>query len=307
MAGGPDESPQVGGFYLWVAKKGFFESRSSLDRKTARHFGAFRRSSGSGSTDAGDAQDGAALGGSYRESGSSPSGRPRTLQFPGALLSFRPVTHQTCSGVRTQPIVYCAPDGSATIVFRGCIRNVEELLSTSPFFRGENASIPNSPVARKNWLRADPASLAAEVVLHMYLCSRDSPIVFLNELEGSYSFAIYDDRQTAFAARDCSGREPLFYTLGSDGSVAVATEPLDVPAHDGWKELPAGMYLAGRNHQLAQHSLSLSELYSKEKRMNDEEGETLESALSHPASPSRRSQATSSPIQIPRFGGLPVA
>ena len=53
--------------------------------------------------------------------------------------------------------------------------------------------------------------------------------------------------------------------------------------------------------------LDRSELYSKEKRMNNEEGETLESALSHPASPSRRSQATSSPIQIPRFGGLPVA
>lgn len=106
--------------------------------------------------------------------------------------------------------MFQCPNGRGVIVMRGCIRNLDELLATSSFFRGDNTTVPNSPVARHNWFKGDSSLVSAEAILHMYLCSRGSPIVFLSELEGHYSFVIYDaDRQQVFAARDYTGKEPL--------------------------------------------------------------------------------------------------
>lgn len=201
----------------------------------------------------------------------SPGAFPRLLQFPGCMLDYAPAARQTCSGLRVQPVVFTCPGGQGVIVFQGCIKNLPELLVSSPCFRGGgDAGLPGFPERAR--LEADPGALCAEAVMHMYLCSRDAPVVFLSELEGSYAFALFDaGRQVAFAARDGSGRERLLYSLGADGGVAFSSGGgaggPDGPA--AWADFPAGHFMAGRGHALCRHSLSRSELRDRRRSLED--------------------------------------
>lgn len=63
----------------------------------------------------------------------------------------------------------------------------------------------------------------------MYHRCRDDPVLLLNELQGHYAFAIYDsERRQVFAARDSSGRHPLFYHVSEGEHVALASCPMEV-------------------------------------------------------------------------------
>jgi len=101
-------------------------------------------------------------------------------------------------------------------------------------------------------------------------------------LQGEYAFVIYDNkRKQAFAARDPSGDEPLFYHITEDGDVSFAGSRLAVP--DGeqpheWRELPPGHYISGKNPKLHQFALTPHQLAMREIQQEDELGSSLRSA-----------------------------
>lgn len=101
-------------------------------------------------------------------------------------------------------------------------------------------------------------------------------------LQGEYAFVIYDNkRKQAFAARDPSGDEPLFYHITEDGDVSFAGNRLAVP--DGeqpheWRELPPGHYISGKNPKLHQFALTPHQLAMREIQQEDELGSSLRSA-----------------------------
>lgn len=93
-------------------------------------------------------------------------------------------------------------------------------------------------------------------------------------LQGEFAFVIYDNkRKQAFAARDPSGDEPLFYHITEDGDVSFAGSRLAVP--DGeqpheWRELPPGHYISGKNPKLYQFALTPHQLAMREIQQEDE-------------------------------------
>lgn len=66
------------------------------------------------------------------------------------------------------------------------------------------------------------------------------------EAQGQFAFAAYDaDRKQVFAARDPSGKEPLFYSFGEDGGVSFANSALSVPGlEETWHALLPGAQLS---------------------------------------------------------------
>ncbi len=64
--------------------------------------------------------------------------------------------------------------------------------------------------------------------------------------QGQFAFAAYDaDRKQVFAARDPSGKEPLFYSFGEDGGVSFANNVLSVPGlEETWHALLPGAQLS---------------------------------------------------------------
>lgn len=101
-------------------------------------------------------------------------------------------------------------------------------------------------------------------------------------MQGEYSFIIYDHkRRQAFAARDPSGGEPLFYHISEDGDVSFAGSRLAVP--DGeqpheWRELPPGHYITGKNPRLHQFALTPHQLAMREIQQEDELGSSFRAA-----------------------------
>jgi hypothetical protein len=98
-------------------------------------------------------------------------------------------------------------------------------------------------------------------------------------LQGEYSFVIYDHkRRQAFAARDPSGDEPLYYHISEDGDVSFSGSRLAVP--DGeqpheWRELPPGHYISGKNPKLHQFALTPHQLAMREIQQEDELGSSF--------------------------------
>jgi hypothetical protein len=98
-------------------------------------------------------------------------------------------------------------------------------------------------------------------------------------LQGEFAFVIYDNkRKQAFAARDPSGDEPLFYHVTEDGDVSFAGSRLAVP--DGeqpheWRELPPGHYISGKNPKLHQFALTPHQLAMREMQQEDELGSSF--------------------------------
>eukprot|EP00879_Flechtneria_rotunda_P024427 GHRR01025895.1.p1 GENE.GHRR01025895.1~~GHRR01025895.1.p1 ORF type:complete len:172 (+),score=56.63 GHRR01025895.1:1317-1832(+) len=108
-------------------------------------------------------------------------------------------------------------------------------------------------------------------------------------LQGEYAFIIYDNKKKqAFAARDPSGDEPLYYHIGEDGSVSFASSRLAVPdgeqPHD-WTELPPGHYISGKVPKVHQFALTPQQLVMRE--IEEEDGTDV--SLSISSSSRRRS------------------
>ena len=60
---------------------------------------------------------------------------------------------------------------------------------------------------------------------------------------------VYDgDKHSVFAARDSSGREPLYYEIDDDNALPLSNAQLAVPVEAGgvqWAELPPGHFISG--------------------------------------------------------------
>jgi asparagine synthetase B (glutamine-hydrolysing) len=114
----------------------------------------------------------------------------------------------------------------------------------------------------------------------------EDPLILLSELQGAYSFALYDgDRRQLFAARDSSGSEPLLFCVDDDGGASVSNAPLAVGGGVEWAEVPPGHYLAGKTPRLRQFALTPAQLSERER-----EAEAAADDLSpHSHSSTRRS------------------
>lgn len=96
-----------------------------------------------------------------------------------------------------------------------------------PCSRAAAAPVPLNPLLRPphHALRASSASCQDGVclvvrslpTLALLACVRPCQRLLLLTLQGVYSFFIYDsNRRSVFAARDPSGREPLYYAMDED-------------------------------------------------------------------------------------------
>ena len=133
----------------------------------------------------------------------------------------------------------------------------------------------------------DPREAAAHAIYRMYI--REDPLILLSELQGQYAFCLYDgDKKQIFAARDSSGKEPLFMEICDDGAVSVSNSQITVPAPDGigftvWSELPPGHYAYGKSTlKIKQFALTPAQLSAREYY------DTLEDELSPRAASSGR-------------------
>jgi len=180
---------------------------------------------------------------------------------------------------RVQPSVYHEVDNNIACVFQGYLSNLDELIERYC----DNSGSPKSVAAR------DPREAAAQVIYRMF-ARGEEPLILLSELQGQYAFVLYDsEKKQVFAARDSSGREPLFVEIADDGAISLANTRLSVPSHDGmgyvqWSELPPGHYVAGKGGlKVKQFALTPAQLSAREYY------DTLEDELSPTAGSSGRS------------------
>jgi hypothetical protein len=109
-------------------------------------------------------------------------------------------------------------------------------------------------------------------------------------VQGEFAFVIYDNkRKQAFAARDPSGDEPLFYHITEEGDMSFAGSRLAVP--DGeqpheWRELPPGHYISGKHPKLHQFALTPHQLAMREMQQEDELGSSIRAVRFAAARPS---------------------
>lgn len=224
-----------------------------------------------------------ATGSSYRFSrsgglsGSVPS--TQSYVFPGGGITVKLGLYQVASEIyRVHPYVYSAPDNSAVICFSGYLSNLQEL---SRLYAGNKS--PKSPAARmvtegyslerKSSIERsmDVGAVTASVVLDLYQEQKEGgELIVLSELQGQYAFVIYDNnRRQAFAARDPSGSETLFFRMDEDGAISFASSRSAIPEVDrsrGWRELPPGHYISGKTPRLHQFALTPEQLQVREQR-----------------------------------------
>jgi len=164
------------------------------------------------------------------------------------------------------------------------LTNLDELIERY----GEPPSSPHSSPTAVVDAGRDPRERAAEVVYRMY-SKGDDPLILLSELQGQYTFVMYDgERRHIFAARDSSGKEPLYFEIADDGAISMSNTRLQVASPDGmgnveWQELPPGHFVAGKSPKLQQFALTPAQLTERELH------ESLEDELSPTAGSSRRS------------------
>ncbi|EFJ52326.1 hypothetical protein VOLCADRAFT_120289 [Volvox carteri f. nagariensis] len=159
--------------------------------------------------------------------------------------------------VRVTPYVQQSKD--TVLVFFGALSNLHDLLTRSR---------PGSGVAAPEG--AGTGALTTACILDLYK-SFDSgrELLMLSELQGQYSFVLYDSsKKQAFAARDPSGAEPLYYKVDEDGGVQYTNSLEHLHRSDAerrsWKELKPGHYMLGKT--VAQFALSLRQLEKREKK-----------------------------------------
>ena len=165
---------------------------------------------------------------------------------------------------RVQPSVYHEEDNNVACVFQGYLSNLDELIERYCDPSGQPSGSPKSVAAR------DPREAAAQVIYRMF-ARGEEPLILLSELQGQYAFALYDnEKKQIFAARDSSGKEPLFVEIADDGAISLANSRLSVPSHDGigyveWSELLPGHYVAGKGGlKVKQFALTPAQLSARE-------------------------------------------
>eukprot|EP00775_Hariotina_reticulata_P006219 gene6219-6456_t len=229
---------------------------------------------------------------SLSESSATPGSLPRQGSVPQtqcfvyktAGLSVKLGLEEVASDLfRVKPYVFSAPDNTAVIVFSGFLQNLSEISrrvgagrsgpSTPRFSDPNNAS----SLERKSSIERsrDLGALTASAVLQMYLDGREDgdELIMLSELQGEFAFVIYDNKhKQAFAARDPSGSETLYYHLAEDGALSFASSRMAVPEAeqpDQWRELPPGHYISGRHPKLHQFALTPQQLVMREMEEED--------------------------------------
>eukprot|EP00887_Chlorella_sp_A99_P006484 scaffold3.g6484.t1 len=148
---------------------------------------------------------------------------------------------------RVEPVVHY--DGAQlACVFTGHLENLGELAARYDAWGGGEGG-PSSPRA----VASDARALAAATLCAMYAREHSAGdlTVLLSELQGHFTFALYDSgARQLFAARDSrADSAPLYYELSEDGSLTLSNVQLLIPAEVGlvhWTELPPGHMLAGR-------------------------------------------------------------
>lgn len=231
---------------------------------------------------------------SVTAAGSLPGGASSTQSYvyKRAGLTVRLGLEEVASDLyKVKPAVYSAPDASAVVVFSGCLTNLAELSRRNgggpggP--RGGSASpsrfggdLNNSTLERKSSIERslDIGVSTARLVLELYqqqAAQREGDeVIMLSELQGEFAFVIYDNkRKQAFAARDPSGDEPLYFHISDEGDVSFAGSRLAIP--DGeqpheWRELPPGHFISGKAPKLHQFALTPQQLAMREIEQSDE-------------------------------------
>lgn len=133
-------------------------------------------------------------------------------------------------GTHREPSVYAT--SKAVIALFGCLSNGDELVERfQP--TGEYAGFTPDPSDDTSQLAAlvggvlmpcpsDQATLSAELILRLYDVCEGNVLLLLSELQGDFSFVLFDsDRRVAFAARDPTGGEPIYYTVDDGGGVVI--------------------------------------------------------------------------------------
>lgn len=142
-------------------------------------------------------------------------------------------------GTHREPSVYAT--SKAVIALFGCLSNGDELVERfQP--TGEYAGFVPEASDDTSQLAAlvggqptrgacDQATLSAELILRLYDMCEGHVLLLLSELQGDYSFVLFDsERRVAFAARDPTGGEPLFYSSDDGGGVVITNSTEHVAA-----------------------------------------------------------------------------
>jgi hypothetical protein len=191
---------------------------------------------------------------------------PLTALFPGGGAFILPTAQPQTPHVLLTKKAIC--------ILYGEISNLDELQESYNRNYGPDGSFSISEGSRQELeqpsfdARADQGTLAAELLLHMYLRTKTNDLlIMLSELQGHYSFVIYDSaRRRAYAARDPSGEHPLYYSTDSDGAVSYTNQKAIVPGAErkqDWQELLPGHFLSGKNPKMQQFALTRDELHAR--------------------------------------------
>lgn len=165
--------------------------------------------------------------------------------------------------VRVTPYVHHSKEH--IVVFFGALSNLDDLLRRGQEFQRGSSSLP---LGRS----AGAGARTGELLLMLYKRFGDGQeLILLSELQGSYAFVVYDNvRKQAFAARDASGSQPLFYRIDGDGSVSFTNSLAQLPggggersSDAGWCELPPGHFMSGKH--LTQFALTPKQLATRER------------------------------------------
>lgn len=177
---------------------------------------------------------------------------------------------------RIQPSVANDIENNGACVFYGFLSNVEELqqercMSESPYKgspRGSPKAVTPVFAFDDNIGEANETKECSSALLYRLYARGEDPLVLLSELQGQFAFVIYDGRQV-FAARDPSGKEPLYYDISDDGAVSISNSPVKILSPDGvgyiqWEELLPGQFISGKTPKVQQFALTPDELYARE-------------------------------------------
>ena len=144
-----------------------------------------------------------------------------------AVESTNKLTHRGANAVRFQKIdkgVYmgCCTIGSVT----GCFCTIGDIAVVC------NANIYNyKHLKHKYRLPGCRDTHCSELILYLFLKLK-SLRLFVNELEGAFSFVIYDKKKKAVhAARDMLGLRPLFWTGNTNYPIGFASEAKGLMFH----------------------------------------------------------------------------
>eukprot|EP00210_Caulerpa_lentillifera_P004082 g3895.t1 len=270
---------QPGSFYCYVPKKGAVSGWLPFCKQTQR--GLYRRlnavlKQGSllidGSCEENELLDDSDL---YHCSQFNQATKTQSSVLPGAAICVREGFIQLTEHFRRkEPVLYSTE--KALIVFYGYVSNLDDLctrMGRTGSSHTKYQSFLQFGDDLAGGLDMTMGDITARVILHLYLTDKSKdPLLLLSDLQGHYAFVIYNSEdKNVFAARDASGKEPLYYKTDHEkggGGVTLSNKPMyineleEVEERGGvmWNEIPPGHYLYGRNPHLQQYALTPDQL-----------------------------------------------